>query len=84
MIEQLGLLIMHVTTALACPMSKTAHFCNTTITTIYLYITTWSPIRSRVLMGNLGTSVGEIVSDQKSLTTFFSTGIIQIAPSRCF
>ena len=33
---------------------------------------------------NLGTSVGEIVSDQKSLTTFFSTGILQIAPSRCF
>ena len=33
MIEQLGLLIMHVTTILACPMSKTAHFCNTTITT---------------------------------------------------
>ena len=31
--EQLGLLIMHVSTVMACPMSKTAHFCNTTITT---------------------------------------------------
>ena len=31
-IEQLGLLIMYVSTVLACTMSKTAHFCNTKIT----------------------------------------------------
>ena len=32
-IEQLGLLIMYVSTVLVCPKSKTTHICNTTITT---------------------------------------------------
>ena len=38
--EQLGLLIMYVSTVLACTMSKTAHFCNTKITT-YLSVSNY-------------------------------------------
>ena len=45
-----------------------------TLKLIYL----WSPTRSRVSKGNLYTFVGEIVGDQKSVTTLFFTEILQV------